>query len=279
MDDDQIGVVAFDFEFVPGERGRPPQQAFERRDAARSGIAERREGQRRLEQDEPADICIDFARTLGVAVVSVDYRLSPENPAPSSLDDCYAGLAWVFREATARGFDTSRVAVGGASAGGGLAAGVTLMVHDRGEFTTVFQLLVYPMLDDRTALRSAVETRGMRVWMPASNEYAWRSYLGSAFGTDAVSSYAAPARRADLTGLPPAWIGVGDLDLFHDEDLDYARRLTDAGVPCETVVVPGAFHGFDIFFRTRPVTREFWRSQARALQRAFHPDLDESARL
>ncbi|NMO03202.1 alpha/beta hydrolase [Gordonia sp. TBRC 11910] len=230
-----------------------------------------------VEQDEK--MLVNFARTLGIVVVSVQYRLSPRHRAPAALDDAYAGLTWLFAQADARGYDPSRVAIGGASAGGGLAAGLTLMTHDRGEFPQAFQLLVYPMLDDRTTRRTDLDTSSVRVWEPASNVFGWSSFLGDAFGTDDVSPYAAPARRVDLSGLPPTWLGVGTTDLFHDEDVEYARRLTAQGVDCETTIVDGAFHGFDMLFAKRPVAQEFWRSQARALQRALRPDLPEDVLL
>ncbi|WP_350348299.1 alpha/beta hydrolase [Agromyces sp. G08B096] len=216
------------------------------------------------EQDEASSIA--FARELGILVVSACYRLAPEHPAPAALEDAYSALSWLFAEAGARGVDPARIAIGGASAGGGLAAALAQAAHDRGEFRPAFQLLVYPMLDDRTVLRTDVDTRGVRGWTPASNRFAWTSYLGGAPGRPEVHPYAAPARRADLTGLPPAWIGVGTLDLFHDEDVAYAHRLQDAGVPCELVIVDGAFHGFDALLRNAGVSRAFWKAQAGALR-------------
>ena len=219
------------------------------------------------EQDEATNIA--FARGLGITVAAVRYRLAPTHAAPAAVEDAYAGLLWLVRNAGARGIEPARIAVGGASAGGGLAAALALYAHDRGEVRPVFQLLVYPMLDDRTVLRTDIDTRNVRVWTPRSNRYSWTSYLGQAPGTAGVSPYAAPARREDLAGLPPAWIGVGSLDLFHDEDVEYARRLTEAGVPCELSVVPGAFHGFDSIFRGAAVSHEFHEEQARALRAAL----------
>ncbi|QAY72541.1 alpha/beta hydrolase [Agromyces protaetiae] len=219
------------------------------------------------EQDEASSI--RFARELGILVVAARYRLAPEHPSPAGLDDVYAALAWLLGEAEARAVDRERIAIGGASAGGGLAASLALLAHDRGEFAPAFQLLVYPMLDDRTVLRAGPPPRGHRMWSTGSNRYAWTSYLGEAPGGPDVSPYAAPARRADLGGLPPAWIGVGMLDLFHDEDVSYAARLGEAGVPVELEVVEGVFHGFDAVFRKSGVARSFWRSQAEALRRAF----------
>ncbi|HUD28156.1 MAG TPA: alpha/beta hydrolase fold domain-containing protein, partial [Novosphingobium sp.] len=144
--------------------------------------------------------------------------------------------------------------------GAGLAAGLVLFAHDRGEIPVALQLLVYPMLDDRTALRSDVDQSNLRLWNSRSNLLGWTSYLGRAPGGDDVPDYAAPARRGDLHGLPPAWIGVGTCDLFHDEDVAYARRLREAGVPCTLVVVDGAFHGFDLVGQKARVVRDFRES-------------------
>jgi acetyl esterase/lipase len=218
-------------------------------------------------QDEVANIA--FARELGITVVAARYRLAPEHPFPAAIDDLYAGLTWLFGEAEARGIDPARIAIGGASAGGGLTAALALVAHDRGEVRPAFQLLVYPMLDDRTVLRTDIDHKPLRMWSPGSNRFGWASYLGRRPGSPDVSPYAAPARRDDLSGLPPAWIGVGTLDLFHDEDLEYARRLEDRGVPCEVHIVEGAFHGFDAVFRKAGVTRAFWEEQSRALRAAL----------
>ena len=214
---------------------------------------------------------IAFARTLGITVASVDYRLAPGAQAPALVEDCYAALRWLAGNAAERRIDPDRIAVGGASAGGGLAAGLALLAHDRGEVPLAFQLLVYPMIDDRTVARTDHHVDGVRVWTRRSNRYGWTSYLGREPGGPDVSPYAAPARREDLSGLPDAWIGVGTLDLFHDEDVRHAARLREAGVACALEVVPGAFHGFDALFPGKPVSRDFWRAQAAALQRALLP--------
>ncbi|MFI6094984.1 alpha/beta hydrolase fold domain-containing protein [Lentzea sp. NPDC051213] len=210
-----------------------------------------------------------FARELGITVAAVSYRLSVTSPAPAAAEDVYAALQGLVAHADELQIDPDRIAIGGASAGGGLAAALALLAHDRAEIRPVFQLLVYPMLDDRTTLRTDIDTRGHRMWTPKSNRFAWSTYLGDAVAGPDVSPYAAAARRKDLTGLPPAWIGVGALDLFHDEDVEYARRLTENNVPCELDVIPGAFHGFDALFPKAEVTREFWRLQAQALSRAL----------
>jgi len=212
---------------------------------------------------------VAFARELGIAVISVNYRLAPQSPAPAAVEDGYAVVEWLAANAAELAIDPQRIALGGASAGGGLAAATALMAHDRGRIRPAFQLLIYPMLDDRTVLRTDLDTAHTRFWRPGSNRYAWSAYLGDEAGGAAVSDYAAPARRTDLSGLPPAWIGVGTLDLFHLEDVDYAERLRRASVPVDLVVVEGAFHGFDVLFKKKPVSRRFWEAQRDALARAL----------
>jgi len=189
--------------------------------------------------------CSALAADLDVLVVSVDYRLAPEHPFPDGLTDCYDALVWLNDRAAELGVDPGRIAVGGDSAGGGLSAALCQLVRDRGGPAVCFQLLNYPMLDDRTVLRTDHDGRGEFVWTPASNRFGWTSYLNQEPTPDDAPVHAAPARTADLAGLPPAWIGVGELDLFLDEDVDYATRLEAAGVPCELHVEPGMYHGAD----------------------------------
>jgi acetyl esterase/lipase len=208
-------------------------------------------------------LCRRFARELNATVASVDYRLAPEHPYPAPLDDCYSALKWL---AALPSVDPARVAIGGASAGGGLAAALALLARDRAEVPLIAQLLVYPMLDDRTVERNGLDKPGHRLWNQSSNRFGWDAYLG-----DADRDVAGPARREDLSGLPPAWLGVGSLDLFHDEDLAYAERLRAAGVPCEVEVVPGAFHGFDGIAPKAEVSQAFFRSQCALLRQAFVP--------
>lgn len=208
-------------------------------------------------------LCRRFARELGATVVSVNYRLAPEHPYPTPLEDCYSALGWLTRLPSV---DSARVAIGGASAGGGLAAALALLTRDRGEISLVAQLLVYPMIDDRTVHRTGLDHPGHRLWNQSSNRFGWRAYLGDADPDEAV-----PARRDDLAGLPQAWIGVGTLDLFHDEDLAYAERLRQAGVPCEIMVVEGAFHGFDGIAPKAHVSQSFFNSRCELLRTAFAP--------
>ncbi len=206
-------------------------------------------------------LCRRFSSRLGMTVASVEYRLAPEHPYPAPLEDCYSALAWL---ADLPAVDRNRVAIAGASAGGGLAAALALLARDRGEVQPVFQVLAYPMLDDRSS--AAAASPHHRLWSTRSNHFGWAAYLG-----DADPQVAVPARRDDLAGLPPAWIGVGTHDLFHDEDLDYARRLIEAGVPCHVEVVPGAFHGFDAVAAKAPVSRRFFESQCDSLRAALAP--------
>lgn len=203
--------------------------------------------------------CVRIARDTGAIVVSTRYRLAPEHPFPAGHEDCYAALRWLHASAAERGIAPLRIGVGGASAGGGLAAGVVQRAVDEG-LHVAFQLLVYPMLDDRTPARPA-DHRGTLVWTRRSNAFAWDAYLGAGHaGREVLPAYAAPARRTDLAGLPPAWIGVDELDLFHDEDVDYARRLEAAGVPVELFIEPGMYHAADILAARATSMRAFTRA-------------------
>jgi len=211
-------------------------------------------------------LCRRFANELGAVVAAVDYRRAPEHPFPAPLEDCHDALVWL---AGLDQVDPGRVAIGGASAGGGLAAALALMARERQQVSPVLQLLSYPMLDDRTVLRHDIDESGFRLWNNRSNDLGWSSYLAAPAGSDGVGAQAAPARCDDLAGLPPAWIGVGTLDLFLDEDLTYAERLTAAGVPVELDVVDGAFHAFDYLAPRSSISREFRASQLRSLAAAF----------
>lgn len=187
----------------------------------------------------------DLCPALGCAAVSVDYRLAPGTPYPGPLEDCYRALAWVHEQAGALGVDGARVGVMGESAGGGLAAALALLARERGGPPIAFQLLDSPMIDDRQTTWSSRQD-GLPVWSRESNAFGWRSYLGALYGRADVAPTAAPARAADLSGLPSAFVAVGALDGFLDEDVDYAMRLAHAGVPTELHVYPGACHGYHI---------------------------------
>lgn len=217
--------------------------------------------------------CRQMASELGLIIFSVDYRLAPEAPYPAAIEDCYAALKWAHDHATDLGIDRNRLIIGGDSAGGGLTACLALLARDRAEIKVLFQLLIYPMLDDRTGTTLMPSpVLGEYIWTRSANHYAWNAYLGKTPGSAGISEYAAAFRATDLTGLPPAYIGVGSLDLFLDEDLEYARRLMAAGVPTEVCVVPGAYHVFDVFIPDAPMSRQFRDSYFTALQRAISPD-------
>jgi acetyl esterase/lipase len=208
--------------------------------------------------------------TLGCAAVSVDYRLAPETPHPGPVEDCYAALYWLSTHAGELGVDTTCIAIGGASAGGGLAAALALLARDRGEVPLAFQLLIFPMLDDRTVTMADPHPyTGEFIWTADDNRFGWRALLGQEPGGPDISPYAAAARAEHLEGLPPTFIGVGSLDLFLEEDLEYARRLMRAGVPTELHVYPGAYHGFPLAANAR-VSQDLVRDELAALKRAFH---------
>lgn len=178
----------------------------------------------------------------GCIGISVEYRLAPEHPYPTPLEDCYTGLVWVREHHDDLGVDPDHIGIQGTSAGGGLAAALALLARDRGGPPIAFQVLECPMLDDRQHTPSSRLER-LAVWSRESNEYGWRAYLGARYGTGDVPGHAAPARAEDLTGLPPAFVAVGGADGFRDEDVLYALRLAQAGVPTELHVYPGAPHG------------------------------------
>jgi acetyl esterase/lipase len=215
-------------------------------------------------------------------VVSVDYRLAPETRYSGALEDNYAALKWVHAHAAELGVDRSRIAVGGESAGGGHAASLAIHARDRGrldrskndrngeDVPICFQLLIYPQLDDRTgSSHPAPPAVGHFMWTAQANRLAWSSLLGVPAGSSKVPAAAVPARVASVAGLPPAWIGVGSIDLFAEEDMEYARRLVHAGVSTELLVVRGAFHGFDRLVPDAEVSKQFSASWKSALRRAF----------
>ena len=212
------------------------------------------------------------AHELGVVIVSVDYRLAPETPHPGPVEDCYAALKWMFASADALGVDRKRIAVAGESAGGGLAAALALLARDRAEVQIAFQHLTYPMIDDRTCIEAVPHAyAGEFVWTPSANRFGWTALLGHEPGRGDVSPYAAAARAEKLEGLPPASIFVGALDLFLEENIEYARRLTRAGVPTELHVYPGAYHGFNAIAGTQAATAA-QRDSLNAFRRALYPN-------
>ena len=216
-------------------------------------------------------MCRLWAARLGCVIASVDYRLAPEHQYPAHIDDCYAALRWLAGAADDLGIDRDRLVIGGASAGGGLAAGTALLARDRGEVALSHQMLIFPMIDDRAVTTSSQEIEQPGVWNRVSNGHGWRAYLGERAGTDDVPIYAAPARATvdELRGLPSTYIDVGELDPFRDEDIAYASHLLQAGVPCELHVTPGVFHGSEGQVLDAPSSRRIRRYRNDWLARAL----------
>lgn len=220
------------------------------------------------EVDDPK--CQKLASQLGLKVFSVDYRLAPEVKYPGAIEDCYAVLKWVHENADKLGIDREKVVVAGESAGGGLSAALSLMARDKKEYKLAYQLLIYPMLDDRTATTAdPAADFGEFVWTRSANKFAWQAYLGNDAGGANTPAYASAARAKDLAGLPPTFIGVGSMDLFLCEDLDYAKRLMAAGVPTEVMVVPGAYHVFDMYVPDAELSRRFADAYCAGLKRVL----------
>lgn len=206
-----------------------------------------------------------YAAEMNCIVVSVNYRLAPETRHPGPVEDCYAALVWLHDEAARLGVDSARIMVGGESAGAGLAAATCLLARDRGVVSPCFQYLAEPMLDHRS-VDSDHPHVGHFGWTRAHNRFGWTSLLGHDGGKP-VPTFASPALADDLAGLPPTFIHIGAIDLFLEEAIDYARRLTRAGVSVELHVWPGAFHAFGVF--DAHVSREARRVARTAIKRAL----------
>lgn len=220
------------------------------------------------------DIPLEWLDQFGAVVVSVDYRLAPEAAGTAPLDDCYEGLRWVAEHAGELGIDPDRLIVAGASAGGGLAAGVALTARDRGTPAIAAQVLICPMLDHRNDTVSSRQFSGVpAVWTREMNEFAWRSVLGDLDGED-VPRHVSPALAEDLSGLPPTYIDAGSAEVFRDEDVDYATRIWAAGGNAELHVWAGGFHGFDALYPHVRVSAAARRARADWLTRTLHPASD-----
>lgn len=198
-----------------------------------------------------------------VVVVSVDYRKAPENPYPAGANDCYSASAWVFEHAKELGIDPTNVGIYGGSAGGGLALAVVLMARDKRAFSFKYMMPIYPMIDDRNETASTHEVTEVGIWDRAGNIEAWSWYLGG----KPADGYAAPARMEDLHGLPPAFIDVGEMDAFRDEDTAFALRLNQSGVPCEFRIYPGAYHASEVFAPESELSQRIWAGRIEALRR------------
>jgi acetyl esterase/lipase len=207
----------------------------------------------------------DYVAMSGVPMLVVDYRIAPEHPHPTPVEDCYAALRWLTDNAARLGVDPARIGVMGDSAGGGLAAGVSLLARDRGGPPIAQQVLVYPMLDDRSHTPDP-QLLPFLTWTYDDNVTGWAALLGDSAGTDVVSPYAAPARATDVSGLPDTYIDVGNLDIFRDEDIDYARRLSDAGVPTELHLHPGCPHAFEALARGADISQRAIGDRVRRLR-------------
>ena len=220
--------------------------------------------------DANLQLAQDIAQATASMVVSVDYTLAPEAHFPKSLEQNYAALAWLSKNAGQFGVDPARIAIMGDSAGGGHAAMLAIAARDRKEIPVAFQCLIYPMLDDRTgSTRRVPPYIGHFVWTEAENRFGWTSLLGMPAGSPTVPPNSVPARVQDVSGLPATFIGVGSIDLFCEEDIEYAKRLALSGVRTELFVVPGAYHGFDVVARDAPVTIEFRNAWQSALRRGL----------
>jgi acetyl esterase len=213
--------------------------------------------------------CLRYSAEAGCLVVSVDYRLAPEHPFPAAVDDCYAALEWTVAEAAGLDADPDRLAVGGSSAGGGLAAAVAQMTRDREGPSLRLQVLNYPVLDDTMTSGSMTLFDDTPVWTSGAAQEMWRQYLGAA--EEPVSPWAAPARARTLEGLAPAYVMTCEFDPLRDEGLAYAQRLLLAGVATELHQFPGTFHGFDLIAPGSAVSRRAVSEQVDALRRGLAP--------
>ncbi len=223
-----------------------------------------------VEMDD--DYCAGLAHRLKILVASVEYRLSPDFPYPVPLEDCYTGLRWLHGSAAELGVDGSRIAIGGASGGGALCAGLGLLARDRAEVPVCYQFLVFPMIDDRNETPMSHQILDSRLWNRTANLIGWNSYLEGRAGAPDIPIYASASRATveQLAGLPPTYINVGDLDLFVDEDVEYGRRLRLAGVPVELHVYPGAFHGSNNSVSRSELSRRWKADERAALHRVLH---------
>ncbi|MEY2231148.1 alpha/beta hydrolase [Streptomyces sp. BF23-19] len=211
----------------------------------------------------------EWALPLGLAVISVEYGLAPQVRYPEPVEDCYAGLVWAAEHAHELGIDADHIIIGGKSAGGGLAAALALLTRDRGGPAPIGQLLMCPMLDDRNTTFSSHQMAGVDIWDRTSNATGWQALLGDRFGAPDLSPYAAPARATDLSGLPPAYIDVGSVETFRDEDVAYADALWRAGGQAELHVWPGAFHGFDSLAPEAALSQDARDARTRWLRRVL----------
>ena len=221
--------------------------------------------------EESEDLNIRFATEVGAVVVAVDYRMAPEHPYPAPVEDCYSGLKWFSDNASFFGVDNKRIAVIGVSAGGGLCAATAIMARDRKGPHIAFQMPLYPMIDDRMATPASNMDLDHRLWNKDANKFAWNAYLGD-IPDEKRTSYMAAAREKDLSGLPPTYTCVGELDIFRDDTVNYVQRLLHAGVPVEFHLYPGCIHGFEAYAQNAPVSVRAINEYVRVLKRAVGTD-------
>ena len=213
-----------------------------------------------------------LVENLGTVVVSVDYRLAPEHPFPAPMDDCYAALHWLSENCDQLQIDRDYIGIGGLSAGAGLAAGLGLLARDRGEIKVIFQALLCPMIDNRCASPSSFSVTDERVWNRRSNLKGWDAYLGTEQSDQVLpSAYAAPSRAENLEGLPATYIAVGTVDMFIDEDRDYADRLQKAGVPTQLEIFSGGFHAFEFIVPDAAISKAALATHYRAIKAGLFP--------
>lgn len=205
-----------------------------------------------------------YVSQTGVQMLSIDYRVAPENPYPVPLDDCWTALQWMRSHADTLSIDLGRMAVMGESAGGGLAAALALMARDHGLSPPIAkQILIYPMIEDRTQSNHAGE---LAMWDENDNRTGWTAYLGADVGSDKVASYAAAARTTSVEGLPPLYMDCGQLDIFVHEDLEYARRFMAANIATECHFFEGLPHGFEGLAPTSAAVQRAMMHRVRAMR-------------
>ncbi len=266
-------LISISNRFIPGPEGAPEIRVRIYEPAVRTttlpGLLWIHGGGFMIGSPEMNDaLCQRFVLEANCIVVSVDYRLAPENPFPAPVEDCYAALKWFSENAKELGTDASRIAVAGKSAGGGLTAAIALLARDQKGPSIAFQMPLYPMIDNHHSTPSSYEITDSRVWNRENTIAGWKMYLGSAYNGK-VSPYAAPARATDLSGLPPVYTCIGELDPFRDETIDFVTRLIQAGVPTEFHIYPGCFHAFESVVPEAEISRRAETQYVEALKRAL----------
>jgi acetyl esterase/lipase len=214
--------------------------------------------------------CMHYCSHTGIPVVSVDYPLAPESPYPAQIDDALTALKWMHETADDHGWDRTRIGIGGDSAGGGLTAGAVLKNRDSGGPALACQMLVYPMLDDRNTIPDSRFPKQFQIWTFVDNETGWDAYLTGLNDRTDVPIYASPSRATDLSGLPPTYIDTGTLDIFHDEDIAYAKKMIADGVDVEGHIWNGAPHGFDYFAFNSSIAKKAWECRFAFLVEHLH---------